>query len=66
MRTEICNDPAASLDEDVDFDKFMDEILITELKKKGGQEEDLSNNRVRKLIAENIEKPQNRIRFGKR
>lgn len=59
----ICHDPPAPIDEELDFSKFMDEILVSEIKEKGSREEVLSENRVKKLISENSERPGNRTRY---
>lgn len=59
----ICHDPPGSIKEEMNFDKFMDGILVEEVNKKKVKEEDISTNRVRKLISENSERPMNRIRF---
>ncbi len=51
MATFIVHDPPGSIKEDLDFDKFMDEILISEIKNNGKKDEDIEDNRVKKALS---------------
>lgn len=57
----ICHDPPASITEELDFDKFMDEILVSETKET--KEEKPEERPIKKMISENGEKVGNKIRF---
>ena len=48
---------------EMDFDKFMDEILITELIKKSVKESDEEGEHGRKIIRETTERPINNTRW---
>lgn len=50
---------------ELEFDKFMDEILIRETIQKSGKESDGEGEYARKIIKESTERPNNNIRWRK-
>lgn len=51
------------LTQELEFDKFMDEILVTESDKERTEEENIDDNPVRKMLKETTERPAGRTRF---
>lgn len=62
MAGEFLIESAEDMDKELSFDKFMDEILLTESKKKT-EEEDTDEHRVRKLMRECTDRPGSKTRF---
>ena len=64
MRGEFLIEGPEDFQKELDFDKFMDEILITETHKKNIKESDGEGEHARKIIRENTERPNNSTRWG--
>ena len=64
MATYITHDPPAPITEELDFDKYMDEILISEIKKKSGVEEKIEENRVKKMLQDR-DRAASKIKYNK-
>ena len=59
---EVVMDERLDMEADISFDKFMDEILVTENNKKT-EEEDVNEHRVKKMLREITNRPSDRTRF---
>lgn len=65
MANEFLIESAEDMKKELEFDKFMDEILVTESKNKIDEDKNDNDHRVRNIIREYTERPANRIRWSK-
>lgn len=63
MRGEFLIEGPEDFKKELDFDKFMDEILINESDKKAVKESDGDGEHARKIIKESTERPGNSTRW---
>ena len=65
MSGEFLIEAPEDFNKELDFDKFMDEILIQESNKKSIEESDGEGEHARKIIKESTERPGNSTRWRK-
>ncbi len=68
MAAEFLIEGPEDMKKEMSFDKFMDDILVTESEKQKRRdgEDDIDENPVRKLMREVTNRPQDRTRYVKR